>query len=130
MIASTTRLQLRSVRYLIPFIIQVVRVKSQIKKSPGCVGIELRKTKGITFWTKTLWENKRSLTAFSQSGAHKKAIPKLKIWCDEAVHAHWEFDSTTMPTWSEAENALVKYGRLSHLQHPSVNHQNGKINTA
>ena len=54
MIASTTRIQLRSIRYFIPFIIQVLRINSQIKRTSGCLGIELRKTNGLAFWTKTL----------------------------------------------------------------------------
>lgn len=128
MIVSTTRLQLRSIRYLLPFMVQVIRVKAQVRNSPGSAGLELRKTKGLAFWTKTLWESKESLVAFNNSGAHQSGKPKLKAWCDEAVHAHWEYEGERLPTWQQAEEALVKYGRLSMLNHPSPEHKAGKIN--
>lgn len=130
MIASATRLQLRSVKFLFPFIIQVARVKSQLKNMPGCQDIEIRKTNGFAFWTKTAWKDIDSLTAFSQSDAHKMAMPKLKEWCDEAVHAHWKLDSELTPSWTDAEIALEKYGKLSTLDNPSSLHKAGKINLA
>ena len=107
--------------------VQMIRVKAQVKKSRGSVGLELRKTKSLAFWTKTLWEDKDSLIAFNNSGAHQSGKPKLKEWCNEAVHAHWEYGGDRLPTWQEAEEALVKHGRLSMLNHPSPEHKAGKI---
>ena len=110
--------------------LQVRRIRAQAMNAPGFAGIELRRTEGLAFWTKTLWQDKPSLIAFSSNDAHQAGKPKLEIWCDEAVHAHWVYESEDLPTWSEAERALVEYGRLSQLRHPSSEQQNGKINTA
>ena len=127
MIAAATRLRIRSYWYFIPFAYFVRSVHKQAKGSPGCLELEVRKTKGLAFWTKTIWKDKESLLAFNNSGAHKKIKPKLKTWCDEAVHTHWKINEKSNISWEEAEISLKKFGRLSTVDYPSKIHSNGEI---
>ncbi|MBV1931698.1 MAG: hypothetical protein KUG71_08265 [Porticoccaceae bacterium] len=129
MIASATRLRLRSIRYLLPFLWQVKKVRQQVKKAPGNCGIDLRKSQGLAFWTRTLWKDVEDLQRFQSAGAHETGKPKLSIWCDEAVHTHWACEKNQLPTWEEAEKAMVKHGRLGSLDFPSRGHSAGEINT-
>ena len=127
MIASGTRLRLRSVRHLLPFLVQVWRIRRQLADCPGNLGLKLRKTRGLAFWTQTLWRDPEALAAFQSSGAHQRGKPRLPRWCDEAVHAHWEVDDAVLPGWPAVEEGLARHGRLSALDHPSPEHAAGRI---
>jgi hypothetical protein len=39
---------------------------------------------------------------FMISGSYGKAMRKLAEWCDEAAVAHWNQESSELPTWLEA----------------------------
>lgn len=127
MLVSVTRLRLRSVVYLLPFIIASRRITRQAKNAPGNLGIELRKTRGLAFWTLTLWESRESMDSFRASGAHRSAMPKLKHWCDQAAVASWEPPGNELPDWNEAQQNLAERGRLSSVLHPSPEHAQGRV---
>ncbi len=127
MLASITRLRLRSFLYLLPFIISSRRIARQAEIMPGNRGIRLRKTRGLAFWTLTLWEDREAMEFFRGSGAHRRAMPKLKHWCDQAAVASWETQGEDFPDWNEAEQKLAQQGRPSLLFHPSYEHAQGRI---
>src|SRR5260370_18460992 len=38
-----------------------------------------------SFWTRTLWKDQQAMRTFMTSGFHRRVMPKLLIWCDEAA---------------------------------------------
>ena len=124
---SVTRLRLRSVVYLLPFIIVSRRIARQAKNTPGNLGIELRKTRRLAFWTLTRWQNRETMASFRGSGAHRRAMPRLKRWCDQAAVASWEAGEEALWDWNEARQRLAERGRLSSVLHPSPEHAQGRI---
>ena len=127
MLLSVTRLRLRSFLYLPSFIIASRSITRQARNTPGNLGIELRKTRGLAFWTLTRWQNRESMASFRGSGAHRKAMPKLKRWCDQAAVASWETDDEVFPDWNEARQRLAERGRLSLVLYPSPDHAQGRV---
>ena len=121
---SVTRLRLRSNWYLPLFFWHSLRSQSQAEASDGCFATAVRYHKRA-FWTLTVWRDHEATRAYMVSRAHLAAMPKLKIWCDEASLAHWAQDTTTRPPWSEAETHLRTEGRTSKLLHPSPAHVSG-----
>lgn len=130
MLVSITRLRLRSAWYLIPFFIHTTRSRKQAESSPGCLGVNVRKTRGLAFWTLTAWDSEANLRAFLATGPHRTAMPKLFHWCDEAATTHWTADSPTLPDWESATQRLLEQGRLSKLKHPSAAQSSGRIEVA
>ncbi len=128
MLASITRLRLRYVWLLLPFIVRASQSQKQALNTPGCLGVCTRKTRGLTFWTLSLWESEQSLRLFMSQGPHRAAIPKLHAWCDEASTAHWEVDHTAMPSWEVGTAMLQQCGRLIRVKYPSDNQKTGHIN--
>ncbi len=127
MLVSVTRLRLRSVVYLLPFIIASRRIARQAENSPGNLGIELRKTRRLAFWTLTRWQNRETMASFRGSGPHRRAMPKLKRWCDQAAVASWESGDEAFPDWNQAQQRLAECGRLSAVLYPSPEHAQGRI---
>jgi len=123
MLASVTRLRIRSVRYLPAFIWRTVSTQRQTVRAPGFVGGRLLMDVRRTFWTLTVWESEKAMKAFRGSGAHARVMPQLAHWCDEASYAHWETPSASVPDWPEAYQHLVSDARLSRVAHPSKDHE-------
>lgn len=87
-----------------------------------------RKTRGLAFWTLTMWDDEKSMRSFVAQSPHREVMPKLSAWCDEASVAHWLQESGAMPEWSAAAQVLLECGRLLRVAHPSDAHSNGHIN--
>jgi len=70
----------------------------------------------------TAWDSQESMRAFMSSGPHKRAMPHLLNWCDEASVAHWTQSETTTPSWTEAAEKMRALGRPSKVLNPSPQH--------
>lgn len=45
--------------------------------------------------------------AYRDGGAHRRVMPRLLKWCDEATVVHWTQESPSLPDWPEAHRRLV-----------------------
>jgi hypothetical protein len=118
-IVSVTRLRLRSFRFLPQFLWMNNSVNRQIVKARGFLRGRLLVEKGFTFWTATAWVDEASMRAFRDSGAHKRAMPRLPNWCCEATSLHWTQDNDQLPDWNRAFDRAVKNGRVIYVKSPS-----------
>ena len=119
MFVSVTRLRLRSARFLLPFIVYSLRSMRQAKRSAGNVTADAVRDPHGGFWTRSVWRDAESMRAFMTSGVHKRVMPKLLDWCDEAAVVHWEQEGAGLPGWEDAHRRLVTQGRQSKVRHPS-----------
>ncbi len=127
MFISVTRLRLRSTWFLPPFIYFVVLSMRQARQTSGCLGVRGRKTRGLSFWTLTLWESEAAMKTFRMQSSHRQAMPKLSHWSDEASVAHWVQETQEYPTWQQAVDRLLAVGHLSKVSHPSEDQKQGRI---
>jgi Domain of unknown function (DUF3291) len=119
-LVSITRLRVRSFRYLPVFLIGALRSARQAKHAPGNLAVSLLSDSNFTFWTRTLWADERSMRAFLFAPAHRRVMPKLLQWCDEAAVAHWLQEAPEPPSWQDAHRRLQQEGRTSKVDHPSA----------
>ena len=119
---SVTRLHIRSYLYLLPFLWHSWKSKRQVQSAHGFLGGKLMGDGRKAYWTVTAWADEASMKAYRNSGAHRRAMPKLLHWCDEASYTHWTQDGTQLPTMKEAHWRLREEGRLSKVRHPSPAH--------
>jgi hypothetical protein len=122
MLVSVTRLRVRSLGYLLPFLLRTVHTTRQVRRAAGFFGGRLLVDAHLTFWTLTVWESEKAMKSFRGSGSHARVMPRLAHWCDEASYAHWT-STDSVPTWPEAYEHLVAEGRLSRVNHPSPDHE-------
>jgi hypothetical protein len=95
---------------------------SQIRNANGCICMALLKDKGRVFWTMTMWADELSMKAYMITGSHRKAMPRLTGWADEASVVHWYQDHPERPDWAEAARRMRADGRPSKLRHPGPHH--------
>jgi hypothetical protein len=116
---SVTRLRVRSYFYLPPFLWDTFNAVRQVERSTGFLGGRLLVNAKNVFWTMTAWKDEAAMNAYRTGGAHRRAMPKLLNWCNEAAVVHWTQESSEIPLWPEAEQRMVKEGRTSKVNHPS-----------
>ena len=119
---SLTRLRIRSIRFLPGFALQTTRAQRQIRHAPGFLDGALLADRDWTFWTLTAWNSQDDTRAYLISGDHKKAMPHLQHWCDEASVTHWTQPTLPLPTWPDADQRMRTQGRPSKVLHPSPHH--------
>jgi quinol monooxygenase YgiN len=119
---SLTRLRIKSIFSLLPFVFLNERAVKQIVRSPGFLGGRLLVDGRRTFWTVTAWESEAAMKGYRGSGAHREAMPKLPGWCDEAAVAHWTQESPEIPDWRALWQRLSQNPRMSPVKQPSEAH--------
>jgi Domain of unknown function (DUF3291) len=121
---SITRLRVRSWRHLPAFIIQALRSARQAKLATGSMAVSIMREARNTFWTRTMWEHEEAMRrAFMLSGAHRRVMPRLLKWCDEASVVHWIDERPELPSWTEAHQRMQQEGRRSKVSHLSEAHK-------
>jgi quinol monooxygenase YgiN len=121
-LASVTRFRLRSLRFAPFFMLHANRTIAQIRKADGFVAGAVRRDADLAFWTLTVWRDEAAMRAYGASGAHRKAVPHLAEWGDEACVAHWTQPGTALPEWPEAVRRLREDGRAVTLRYPAPAH--------
>lgn len=119
---SLTRLRLRSIRFVLPFLVDATRTRRQVTLASGFRSGALLADRGWTFWTLTAWDSQESMRHYMTTGSHRTAMPHLMEWCDEASVAHWTQAEEALPSWSEADRRMRESGRASKVRNPSPQH--------
>lgn len=128
-IISVTRLHLRSLRFFPGFFWYTRRSISQAKRTPGNLGVRVRKTKGLAFWTLAMWRNHQAIRAFVPAAPHKKLCRSCRTG---AMKRRLPIGNKTAdwPSWETARKKLAATGRLVDVLHPSERHRAGVIETS
>ncbi|MGH9483168.1 MAG: DUF3291 domain-containing protein, partial [Terriglobales bacterium] len=121
-LVSITRLRVRSWRFLPSFFLYALRSAREASKAEGNLAARLLRDRNFTFWTSTLWTTDAAMKAFMLAGAHRKAMPRLQHWCDEASVVHWVQEPSELPGWADAYTRLQRDGRASKVRFPSPSH--------
>jgi hypothetical protein len=116
---SITRLRVRSWRYLPAFLFQALRAARQAKAAAGSLAVATLRDADLAFWTRTVWTEEAAMRSFMVSGAHRRMMPRLLEWCDEASVVHWVQDAPEPPSWPESHRRMQQEGRRSKVNHPS-----------
>ena len=116
---SVTRLRVKSLFFLIPFMRANEASVKEIKVSKGLLKGKELIDKKLTFWTVTIWDNDESMKKFRGSIAHRNAMQQLPIWCNEASYHHWIQEDDELPSWDTISKKLFSEGRLSKVRNPS-----------
>ena len=119
---SITRLRIRSLWFMPGFMLHATRSLGQTRGAAGFLSGSLLADRDRAFWTMTLWDSAESMRAYMTSGSHRRAMPKLMRWCDEASVVHWTQADAAAPAWADADRRMRAEGRASKLRHPAPGH--------
>ena len=128
-LVSITRVHLRSrsARTTLPLMWALTLMVRQAARTPGFLGGQLARDANDVLWTVTLWDNEASMRAFRNGGAHRRGMPRISDWFDEAALVHWEQESAELPDWREIPRRLNDQGHFTKLRYPTAAHLNRQI---
>jgi quinol monooxygenase YgiN len=101
------------------FFFYSVLVLRQASRSQGNLGVSVIRDADRVFWTRSVWTDEGAMRSFMRRRAHRRVMPHLAKWCDEAALAHWVQEEPELPTWPAAHQRLQENGRRSRVDHPS-----------
>jgi hypothetical protein len=104
------RFRLRPIRFDPFFVLHTDRTIAQIRKADGFVAGAVQRDAALAFWTLTVWRDQHAVRAYGASGAHRKAVPHLAVWADEASVGHWTQPGSDLPECPEAVVACARKG--------------------
>jgi len=122
-----TRLRVRSFIFLAQFFRRTFKSIRQAERSSGFLGGRLLVNAKNVFWTMTAWEDQAAMNAYRTGGAHRRAMPKLLNWCNEAAVVHWTQESSEIPFWQEAYLRMAEEGKPSKVNHPTPDQASNRI---
>ena len=118
---SATRLRIKSVLYLVRFMIANEASVKQLNITEGFLGGKELIDKNLTFWTLTMWDGEVNMKQFRNSLPHRKAMQKLPFWCDEASYIHWTQAESEFPGWKTICEKMLAEGTATKVRKPSQN---------
>jgi hypothetical protein len=122
---SVTRIRIRSIWLMPKFIWFSIKSLKQARKSNGIIEARVFNDARLTYWTCSIWESKEQMLGYMKSGAHKKAMPHLQHWCNEARTGHTIIEGSAFPSALEIKNILLEHGRPSKVNQPTEDHLKG-----
>jgi heme-degrading monooxygenase HmoA len=114
-VMAVTRLRLREPTDFDAFFAAAVAVAEQANASKGCLGERALADANNVYWTVTGWEDRPSMTAFTQNQPHLDVEASLDNWCDEATFVDWEQAGSELPDWKTSYEHLVAEGQAAAL---------------
>ncbi|MFD0360825.1 antibiotic biosynthesis monooxygenase [Nocardia sp. GCM10030253] len=74
----TSRLPLNRYSDVVRFLRWTLRIRSQLRDAPGCVGYTLdARLFSKTFWTLSAWSDQEAMNNFVRSGAHAEMLSDM-----------------------------------------------------
>ena len=101
---SVTWLKLSSIWKLPQFFRLVAAIDEQLKDTPGVIEVKKKPLSPWVWCTLTHWDNKESMTAFRNSGAHLNAMKETSA-LTQATRSHGG-ETKAVVDWGEALSQL------------------------
>lgn len=99
-LAVTTRSHLRGTRFFFSMLAWSLRIRKQLRETPGCVRFASIIMGPREFWTITVWDTRDKMMEFMRSGAHEDIMWEFSHWLDsfwlmrwrptDEEHGHWK----------------------------------------
>lgn len=98
--AVTTRSRLRGLRFFFPMLRASLRIRRQLRESPGCVRFASIIMGPREFWTITVWETRQKMIDFMRSGEHEDIMWDFSKWLKSFWLMRWRPTTDEQGTWS------------------------------
>lgn len=120
---SLTRLRLKHVGYLIPYLIDSAKIVREIIHSDGFIAGKVLAAPNLSMWTATLWSSKQASKAFHTKGSHGKIMSRFSSISTEAANVSVETSYARLPRWDYIAKLLTESGKFHQLESPSSDHK-------
>jgi hypothetical protein len=111
-----SRLELRRLRDVPPFLAAALKIRRQMLGSPGVLGLSLiARPLHRTFWTLSAWQDQAALSADVGRQPHRQIMTHFRPRMAGAAFVTWTAPATALPIpWDEALQRLEKPDTVNH----------------
>lgn len=108
-VVMASRFRLRSVRDVLPFLLDAMRVRRQVLASDGALGVSLAAHPlRREFWTLSAWRGRAELEAMAHAEPHRTVMRRYRGKAAVAQFVFWEVPVTALPvSWSDARRRIA-----------------------
>lgn len=117
-----TRLRLKDPELFSEFFESAVAVVEQARQAQGNLAADVLADSDHTFWTRTVWESRELMNGFVGSEPHRRTMPRIDGWCDEATFVDWDQSGPHVPSWQEGYERLTRDGEVTALTNGTAAH--------
>ena len=105
----TSRLPLRRYADVPKFLYWTLRIRTQLRSAPGCVGFTLdAKLLKKTFWTLSAWSDKAAMDRFVRDGAHAAMLVSMKGRVGHSRFVETAAGAGDVPlSWADARDRIA-----------------------
>jgi hypothetical protein len=117
MTVMASRFKLREWRDVPPFFLAALKIRQQMLRSPGIIGVSLiAKPIAKTFYTLSAWEDRDSLNAAVIQQPHLTTMERFRSRTEGSLFAFWSAaPHDRRPGWDEAHRRLDEQARNAPL---------------
>jgi hypothetical protein len=115
-VVLASRLELRRFRAVAGFLAAAMRVRAQVRRTPGALGVSLVAEPGHrTFWTLSAWTDRAAIDTFVGTAPHRDIMRRFHDAMEGADFTTWTVDAGELPRgrsnarelWREARARLT-----------------------
>jgi len=108
-VVFASRFVLTSRRHTFRFLRYATRIRAQVLRSPGALGLSLiAQPMRRTYWTLSAWRDQESLDTFVRTPPHRDGMVALHPLMHDAAFASWTVEPDTLPAqWPQAKERLA-----------------------
>ncbi|WP_253659638.1 DUF3291 domain-containing protein [Williamsia maris] len=110
-----SRFELRTFRQVLPFFVAALRVRGQVRRADGAIGVALvAHPLRREFYTLSAWRDRAAIDAMITIEPHRSVMTGFRDHTADASFTFWTIPSFERPTWTDAHRRLeVARGRGS-----------------
>ncbi|PCH69180.1 MAG: hypothetical protein COC01_01975 [Bacteroidetes bacterium] len=106
MIVLVTKLRIKNVLKIPTFLLLGMKAVGEAKKAKGNLHTAITSGGLYEKYSMTVWESEKDMLAYTQNGAHKKAMDKALELVNDIKVSYWKSDH--IPEWEEVFERLEK----------------------
>lgn len=107
-IVMASRFHVRGFRHVLPFLIDAMRVRAQVRRSAGALGVTLvAHPLRREFRTLSAWRDREALDAMVGSEPHRSVMARQKAAMADSKFKFWTVPAAELPLqWEDANQRL------------------------
>lgn len=107
-VVMASRFRITSMRHVLPFFLDAMRIHAQARKADGAVGVSLEAHPlRREFFTLSAWRDRAALDAMVRAEPHRSIMKRQRAAMAEGVFRFWTAPAADPPTWADAKQRLT-----------------------
>lgn len=108
MVVMASRFRVRGYRHVLPFLLDALRIRAQVRRADGALGVSLvARPLRREFATLSAWHDRAAIDAMVQTQPHLAVMRRYRTAMEDSRFVFWDSTADNLPiSWDEAWRQL------------------------